>query len=268
MTLGLRAAMAQTPSPMQEWQYSGGVILERLFQTDVPQWRHVLGLATELEPAYSGARAYKAQVGPAVDFFYKDVAFISTGDGVGYNFLHTSHAQAGVALTYDLGRREEQDYTNLRGMGNVTLAPVAKVYLSWALSRKLPLVLRIDARQFMGGAQGAVGDIAIYTPLPGSSRKFVMFAGPSVTLATRHYLQVLYGVNAQQAVASGHPVYEFQHSGTVAAGIGFSATYSFTENWLLNFEGAYSQFRGHTTNSPILENVDQRLATLSFDYKW
>ena len=261
-------AMAQTPSPMQEWQYSGGEILEHLFQPDAPQWRRVVGLAAELEPAYSGSRAYRLQGGPVVDIFYRDIAFASTGNGIGVNLIRSNHFQAGVSLNYDFGRKEEQDYTNLRGMGNIDPAPEVKVFASWALSRKLPLVLRVDARQFVGGAQGAVGDIAIYTPLPGSSRNFVMFAGPSITLATHHYLQVMYGVTPQQAAATGHPVYRFQQNGTAAAGIGFSATKTISDHWLLNFEGAYSQFRGHAAHSPVVEDVDQKLATLSFGYHW
>jgi outer membrane scaffolding protein for murein synthesis (MipA/OmpV family) len=262
------SVMAQTPSPMQEWQYSGGVILERLFQPDAPQWRRVVGAAAELEPSYSGAKTYKVQEGPAVDIFYRDLFFFSTGEGFGVNLIRASHVQAGVSLSYDMGRKEEQNYTNLRGMGNIDPAPVVKVYASWALSKKLPLVLRVDARQFIGGAQGAVGDISIYTPLPGSSRKFVMFAGPSLTLATHHYLQVMYGVTPQQAAATGHPVYRFDQSGTVSAGIGFSATRIFNDHWLVNFEGAYSQFRGHPAHSPVVLNDDQKLATLSLDYQW
>jgi outer membrane scaffolding protein for murein synthesis (MipA/OmpV family) len=263
-----QGARAQTPSPMQEWQYSGGVILERLFQPETPDWQRVVGAAAELEPAYSGSRAYNVKGGPAVNIFYKDIAFISSGDGLGVNVIRTSHFQAGVALTFDFGRKEEQDYTNLRGMGNIDPAPVVKVFASWALSKKLPLVLRVDARQFVGGAQGLVGDVAIYTPMPGSSRKFVWFVGPSLTLATHHYLQVMYGVTPQQAAATGHPVYEFRQGGTVAAGIGVSATQTLTEHWVINFEGAYSQFRGHPVNSPVIEDRDQKLATLSVDYQW
>src|ERR1700678_1793846 len=76
---------AQTPSPMQEWQYSGGIILARLFQPDLPTFRTILGVASEAQPAYSGSRAYRIEGGPVIDVYYKDVAFINTGDGIGYN---------------------------------------------------------------------------------------------------------------------------------------------------------------------------------------
>jgi outer membrane scaffolding protein for murein synthesis (MipA/OmpV family) len=167
-----------------------------------------------------------------------------------------------------MGRTMSQDYANLHGMGNIGVAPVGKLYATWVISKKLPLILRVDARQFMGGAQGAVGDIAIYTPLPGSSRTFVMFAGPSITVATRHYMQVLYGVTPQQSAASGHPVYDIDHNGTVAAGIGFSATKFLTPHWLLNVDAAFSQMRGSPKRSPIIEETNQRVLALSMDYNW
>lgn len=163
----------------------------------------MLGVAADVQPIYEGARAYRVSGGPDVLVYYRDIAFISTGEGVGYNFLRGAHYQFGVALTYDLGRKEKNDLTNLRGMGDISAAPVAKLYGSVVLSKKFPLILRVDARQFVGGAQGAVGDAAVYMPLPGSSKRFVMFAGPSITLATDHYLQTLYGVTADQALASG-----------------------------------------------------------------
>jgi len=263
-----QGARAQTPSPLQEWQYSGGVVLARLFQPDLPLFRTVVGLASEVQPVYSGSRADRVQGGPVINIQYRDIAFATTGEGIGYNFLRGDHYQVGVAMGYDFGRRERDDYNNLRGMGDISPAPVAKVFGSWVLSKKFPLILRADARQFIGGAEGAVGDIGVYMPLPGSSKTFVMFAGPSMTFATDHYLQVLYGVTPQQALASGHPVYEVPHAGTTAAGVGFSATKFITQHWLLNMDAAISQLRGSAAHSPVVESRTQRVLALSVDYQW
>jgi outer membrane scaffolding protein for murein synthesis (MipA/OmpV family) len=261
-------AAAQTPSPLQEWQYSGGIILARLFGPDLPTYRTVLGLASEWQPAYDGSRAYRVDGGPVINFHYRDIAFASTGEGVGFNFLRGDHYQVGFAMSYDFGRKQSLDYANLHGMGDISPAPVSKLFATWVLSRKLPLILRVDARQFIGGAQGAVGDIEIYTPLPGSSRTFVMFAGPSLTVATRHYMQVMYGVTPQQSTASGHPVFDIEHDGTVAAGVGFSATKFITPHWLLNVDAAFNQMRGSPKRSPVVEETNQRVVALSIDYNW
>jgi outer membrane scaffolding protein for murein synthesis (MipA/OmpV family) len=242
--------------------------LARLFEPDLPRFRTVLGLAAQVQPVYDGSRAYRIQGGPAIDFHYRDIAFISTGDGIGYNVLRGDHYQLGVALAYDLGRKERDDLANLHGMGNIGVAPVGKIFGTWVLSKSFPMILRVDARQFAGGAQGAVGDAAVYLPLPGSSRTFVMFAGPSITLATHHYLQTLYGVTPEQSVLSGHPVYEITHDGTVAAGVGFSATKFLTPHWLLNLDTAINQIRGNASRSPLVEKRTQRVLALSIDYNW
>ncbi len=262
-----RSACAQTPSPLQEWQYSGGIILARLFEPNLPEWRSVVGAAAEVQPVYDGSHAYRLSGGPDFLFYYRDVAFISSGEGIGYNFLRGDHYQFGLGLTYDLGRKEKDDLTNLQGMGDIKAAPVGKLYGSVVLSRKFPLILRVDARQFIGGAQGAVGDAAVYMPLPGSSKRFVMFAGPSITLATHHYLQTLYGVDQQQAFASGHPEFLITHNGTVAAGVGFSATKFLGEHWLINLDAAINQLRGDPAHSPIVERRTGRAIALSFDYQ-
>jgi outer membrane scaffolding protein for murein synthesis (MipA/OmpV family) len=261
-----RCVIAQTPSPLQEWQYSGGVILARLFEPDLPALRTIAGLGGDVQPVYDGARAYRLSGGPVVDLRYRDIAFFSTGEGLGYNFLRGDHYQMGIGMTYDLGRHERDDYTNLHGMGNIGAAPVAKLYGSVVLSKKFPLILRLAARQYIGGAQGAVGDAGVYIPLPGSSRRFVMFAGPSITVATRHYLQTLYGVSQQQSLASGHPEFDIDHSGTAHAGVGFSATKFLGKSWLINLDAAISQIRGDPAYSPIIERRTQRVIALSFDY--
>lgn len=268
IVLTCRIAQAQTPSPLQEWQYSGGFILARLFEPDLPRWRPILGVAAEVQPVYDGARAYRVRGGPVINIHYRDVAFFSTGEGLGYNFLRGSHYEIGLGLTYDSGRKERDDLRNLKGMGDIGAAPVAKLYASWVLSRRFPLIMRVDARQFIGGAQGLVGDASVYLPLPGSSKTFVMFAGPSITLATNHYLQTLYGVSPEQSAASGHRVYDIPHAGTSAAGVGFSATKFITPHWLLNLDAAISQIRGSPAHSPLVEARTQRVLILSTEYSW
>jgi outer membrane scaffolding protein for murein synthesis (MipA/OmpV family) len=268
LVASLQPVRAQTPSPLQEWQYSGGIILARLFEPDLPRFRTILGLAAEVQPVYDGSRAYRLEGGPVINIHYRDIAFISTGEGLGYNLLRGDHYQLGIGVTYDLGRKEKDDLTNLHGMGNIGAAPVGKIFGTWVLSRHFPMILRVDARQFAGGAQGAIGDASVYLPLPGSSHTFVMFAGPSITLATHHYLQTLYGVTPAQSLLSGHPVYEIPRDGTSAAGVGFSASKFLTEHWILNLDTAINQIRGNASRSPLVERRTQRILALSIDYQW
>jgi len=260
-------AFCQTPSPLQEWQYSGGIVLSRLFQPDQPAWRAVAGVAADLQPAYDGSKAYRVLGGPVINVQYRDIAFASTGEGIGVNFLRGPYYRVGAAISYDLGRIERDDYTNLRGFGNISAAPVAKIFASYVFSKDFPMVLRIDAREILGGANGAVADIGAYMPLPGSSKHFVMFAGPSVTLATHHFLQNEFGVTPSESLASGHPEFD-PHAGLEAAGIALSSTKFFGDHWLLNLDGAFSKLLGSAGGSPITERSARHVITLSVNYRW
>jgi len=65
--------------------------LTKLFQPDQPQWRGVAGLAADLQPVYEGSRAYRALGGPVINVQYSDIAFASTGEGIGVNFLRGAY---------------------------------------------------------------------------------------------------------------------------------------------------------------------------------
>src|ERR1700730_11972072 len=82
-----RAAWSQTPSPLQEWQYSSGIALEKLFEPDLPDWGVVLGAGGEYKPLYDGAKLTRKQAGPLIDVRYKDIAFASVGEGFGVNLI-------------------------------------------------------------------------------------------------------------------------------------------------------------------------------------
>ena len=266
--LGPHLAWSQTPSPLQEWQYSGGSALQRLFEPNLPQWRADLGLAAEVEPVYLGARAMRVYGGPVINIRYRDEAFFSTGEGLGYNFLHASYYRVGISVGYDAGRREADDYAHLRGLGNIPVAPAVKLFGTYVVSKDFPMVIRADVRQIVfGGADGTIGDLEAYMPLPGSSKSFVMFLGPSITWANASFLQKNFGVTQSQSLASGDPIFNV-HGGTNSVGLGFSATQFITAHWLLNMNAAYSRLRGSAAESPVTESKVQRALTLSIDYHW
>jgi outer membrane scaffolding protein for murein synthesis (MipA/OmpV family) len=260
-------AFAETPSPLQEWQYSTGSVLEKLFDPNAPDWRYVVGLATEYKPLYDGSQPYRYLIGPVIDVRYRDIAFASVGEGLGVNVIRGPNYRVGIALDYDLGRHVDDDENHLRGLGDINAAPVVKVFASYVVSKQLPLVLRFDARQFVGGAEGAVADIEAYLPLPGSSKTLVMFVGPSLTLADHHYMQTEFGVTKAQSIASGYPIYD-AHGGSNAIGLGFTATHFINDRWLINMDAAINHLLGSGNDSPITQRSLQRIVVLSAAYKF
>ncbi len=267
MACGARVACAQTPSPLQEWQYPGGIELERLFAQEIPEWDRILGLAASVQPVYSGASRYRASEGPVINIRYRDRVFFSTGEGLGVDFLQGKHYRVSLSVGVDLGRREEWDISQLRGLGDIPRAPFFKLSSSYVISKRLPIILRADIRKIAGGSAGLVGDVEVYTPLPGSSRKFVMFAGPSVTVADRKHVQTGYGISELQSLDSDYPVYT-AHGGLEKAGFGFSATRFFTTHLLANTDLSVSRLLGSAGNSPLVQRRNQASFDLSVAYRW
>jgi len=262
---GMPNAQAQTPSPLQEWQYSSGILLRQMFEPNVPTWQTTVGASVSWQPLYDGAKTYRVMPGPAIDIRYKNLAFVSMGSGIGVNVLRGDNYRAGIAVTYDLGRRVADYPSHLHGLGNISPAPVVKLFASYALSKAFPLVLRADLRRVIGGANGWVGDVGAYMPLPGSSKSFFMFAGPSITLASGDYMQNEFGVDAIQSLHSGYP--QFQAGGGLKSiGFGFTANWFITSQWLLNGNAAVSRLLGAAADSPITEQRTQGTVNLTVAY--
>lgn len=258
-------ARAQTPVPLAEWQFSAGIPLEKLFEPEIPKWQVMVGFGASLRPRYDGAQRYHVLAGPTVDIRYRDRFFISTGEGLGVNLVSTPHWRAGVALTYDFGRRGQDDPAHLRGMGNINFAPEAKLFVEYIVSKDVPLVIRANIRRALGGSDGWIGDLGAYLPLPGSSETFYWFAGPTVTFADSRYMNAWFGVSPAQAAASGYRQYD-AGAGIKSYGAGISAMWFIDKHWLATADAGIVQLVGSARNSPITQKSTGATFDLSLNY--
>lgn len=256
-------AWAQTPSPLPEWEYSAGIPLRSYFLWGhLPKWEYNVGVGTAFEPKYDGASQYHFQTGPSIDIRYRDIAFLSTGEGLGWNFLHARNYRLGVALTYDLGRTEHSDY-RLRGVGDVQPGPEIKLFGEYVW---FPVVFRADVRRALGGYNGWVGDLSIYAPILGSEkyRYFVLF-GPSVTFTDGNYARNYFGISPEQAAKSGYPAFQ-AFGGVKELSIGTSATWFFRDNWYVNVSGGAGRLLGDAASSPTTNEKLQGVVSFTLGY--
>jgi outer membrane scaffolding protein for murein synthesis (MipA/OmpV family) len=265
--MGLRPAAAQTPSPLAEWQFSSGVQLQRLFEPTVPTWQVEFGVAGQFAPVFDGLNRYQVQPGPAVDVRYKDIAFLSTGEGFGVNLFSFRHISGGVAISYDLGRSPHLDGEALSGLGTIHPAPEVKVFATYALAKAFPLTIRVDARKQLGATNGYIGDVGAYLPMPGSSQKFAWFVGPTVTVADQRYMDAYFGVSRVQAQNTAYRRYH-AYGGFKSAGLGASAVYFFTPHFLVDLSGAFDRLLGSAAESPITEQKYEAVGSASVLYKF
>lgn len=262
-----RGARAQTPSPLAEWQYSAGIQLQRLFLPAIPNWRVELGVGSQFAPVSDGLTRYKVLPGPVIDIRYQDIAFLSTGEGLGINLFSFRHIRVGAAITYDLGRLASSDYHHLYGLENIQTSPEAKIFADYALSKFIPITLRLDVRKQIGGTDGWIGDFGAYTPLPGSSKSFAWFFGPTVTAANRRYMNDYFGVNPYESDISHYRTYQGE-AGLKSAGVGVTAAWLLTPHVIFNLSAAGNRLLASAAQSPITQEKYQGVISLSALYKF
>ncbi|WP_429281508.1 MipA/OmpV family protein [Paraburkholderia sp. GAS41] len=260
-------ARAQTPAPLQEWQYSAGVPLEKMMAPQIPTWQVAVGAAAAFQPRYDGADRYHFEGGPSVDIRYSDLYFASTGEGFGANVAQGENWRISLAAAYDLGRRGQDDDEHLHGLGNINPAPELKLAADYVVSKSFPLVLRADIRRSFGGSNGWIGDLGAYMPLPGSSKTFFWFAGPSVTFADSKYMNTWFGVNDMQAADSQYPAYHAS-AGLKSAGFGVSAIWFFQKHWFAACDFALEQLVGSAARSPVTQRSSNGVLDLSVNYEF
>lgn len=254
-------ALAQTTSPLPEWEYSAGQLLRSYFLAGkIPTFAASVGLSAQLSPKFDGSSQYRVLGGPSFDLRYRDIAFLSTGEGLGVNILRGKHSRAGIALTYELGRSADQSVA-LRGLGDVSAAPELKLFAEGVL---FPLVGRADVRRALGGYNGWAADLAVYLPIAGSE-KFFMLIGPSVAFGDGSYMQHFFGISPAQSQASGRPVYT-AGGGIKSVSFGTNATLFLTDHWFLNSILAVDRLLGDAAHAPTTSERTQFATTFTAGY--
>ena len=255
-------ALAQMPSPFAGWQNDSGIMLRGL-GGPVSDWHVVVGGGAVAVPEYVGSKHYEVLPAPVIDVRYKDLVFLTTGEGLGVNLLRGENYRAGVALGYDLGRSQHDD-SALKGTGSIPPAPVVRAFGEFYI---LPFVVKADVQQAVGGVDGLTGDLGVYAPVVGNE-KLVVFIGPAVTLADGRYMQHYFGIGTTQAIPNSRfPPYR-AHGGFANAKFGIAATYRLTDNWLLDGDLAYERLLASAADSPIAETKNQVGASLTLDYEF
>ncbi len=257
------AGHAQTPSPLPEWEYSAGIGLREYFQPNPPKWQAELGIGVATQPEYDGSSHYEIVPAPSFDVRYYNLAFLSVGEGLGINVFHGKTYRVGAAITYNLGRKLNNDI-QLTTQRKVSPTAEFKLFGEYVI---FPMVLRLDVRRALnGGYQGFVGDFSAYMPIAGSRKhRYFVFAGPSVTFGSRQYMSKFFGVDAVQAQESGLP--EFNAKGGIkSVSFGLNATWFFHGYWFVNGAGAVNRLLSDAAQSPFTQKKTQLTLNFTIGY--
>lgn len=247
LALASGGARAQSLAPLLDWQNSAGIVLRSL-GGPIPDWEITVGGGGGVLPAYEGSNSLRFAPALLLDVRYRDIFFVSSGEGVGVNLIHGDFYRAGVALAFDPGR-EHNAATRLSGTGNIDPAPEPKIFAQFAI---VPVVFTFDVRYRATSQQGFVGDVGVYMPVIGT-KSVQVFVGPSVTLADDRYMNAYFGVSPRHA-APHSQFHTFEaHGGLKNANFGFTALYHFTDHWFVDVDAGIERLLGSAADSPLTQ---------------
>lgn len=207
-------------------------------------WQITVGIAPVYAPAWQGSRDMALSIFPDLRINYRDSVFFSVPDGLGWNVINQDGWKIGPLFKFRFGRNENNGGSPflisggsdaLRGMGDVGFAGEPGAFAQYSFAGNKARV-RAEVRQGFGGHEGTVADTSlgwsdrIGEPL--TSGFWIYSASVRATFASSDYTNTYFGVNAQQAAATGLGQFR-TGSGLVSSGVNASLTKPF---------GKYGQF--------------------------
>lgn len=261
---------AQTPSPMNFWQFSAGQVLAP-YGDEAPKWIVIAGPTEVYRPEYEGSEHYEIKTGAILNIRHRSGLFLSTGEGLGYDFYRSRNIRASIAIGYDLGRNDKFD--GIRHMGGVNAAPLFKISLDYVFrprfaSHEVPVILSLNIRHAVGGYKGTSGDVGLYIPIAGSREaRYAVFFGGTVTFDGDKAVDTYFGVTPKQSAETGYPVYN-PGQGIRAAGAGISAAWFFSKHMMLTTNVGAKTLVGDAEGSPIVKDPWQFSSTVGVAYRF
>lgn len=222
------------------------------------RWEGALGLRVNYAPTYQGAAGSTLKLTPG--FFLRYGRFTITNAsgfvtrraddvvrGLGIDLSRSSRLRVSLALRVDQGRSEDTDPA-LQGLGDVRATVRARLNAGYAFDDgwRMGGSWSVDA---LGRGGGNVGDVGFSRDVR-LTPDTVWTWGAALSLAGDRYMQTWYGVNEQQAAATGYPVY------TPGAGARDIAVFSnfrteLSEHWLLLGGAGATRLVGPAAASPL-----------------
>ena len=232
-------------------------------------WHFNVGMGVFAQPKYPGSSEMRAGAMPVFNATKGRLqigALPGAGAlGVNYNVFQEGPWRFGLGLGTSLGNpRNANEATALSSLGEIkqtALGSLSGSYSEGAVSASASVIGDIGGHQ-----QGtrALLDVMFKTrPL----EKWVLSAGPGVTLMDSQYAQTYYGVSSAQSASSGYSTYKAS-AGINALRLGASANYELSREWSLGARFSLFKLQGDAANSPTVEKGTQASYGLFANYRF
>ncbi len=224
---------AETVPPVRKHFWSG-------------DWYLKVGAAGLVAPKFEGSNKYRFSAQPLISLGRQGQAtrFSSRNDNVSFALIDNDRFRVGFAGKL-LFKRDD----NIHGLKDTKFGGEAGAFVDayptdW-------LRVRGEVRQGIHAHKGVVADIAadaFYDVTP----TVRVSGGPRATFASKDYFKTYFGVDSDEAAASGLSEYN-PGGGFKSAGVGGAITWKATEKIDTSLFGEYSRLQGPARGSSIVK---------------
>lgn len=217
-----------------------------------------IGIGGAALPEFQGSKDYFIQPIPVIDI-KQGPFFLRLGDGLGVNVIDTPNFQAGFSVTPVRGYDADKVPA---GIGKLDTSIGGRGFVSGTFGGVVG-TLALTA-PFSGDAKGMFVEADISYPVRLSDRLLVV-PGLRATWADKKYLGRYFGVNAEQAAASGLPEYR-PSSGFQDVGATLAIKYRLTRHISVVGSALITRNLDRVTDSPFTERKWQPAGILGVAY--
>jgi MipA family protein len=246
-----------TPSPQSEVKMGPDQ------QDDDKDWKFEVSAGAMYGTKYDGSDNYEVQAFPDISVEYKNgLFFASVFGGIGSYFLQRENYKVGASIGLSMGRNEDDDRENLRGMGDIDMGATANLMGEYSFGP-----VQISGEISKGTSDyGTTAKFEVGAMFPVTDPLMVMIS-IGTTWADNTHMQSYFGVSSVQSARSGYNIYNIE-SGFKSVGLNVGAFYSLTKHWDLGLMAGVDRLLGDAVDSPITKKGLCPNTFLSLSYKF
>lgn len=226
-------------------------------------WDVSVGGGALYGPAYEGSDKYRVSPLPDISVAYANgLFFANIWDGIGSYPLQGENYKVGASVGFSMGRQEDDDKDNLRGMGDVDMGATLNLLGEYGFDE-----LHISGKVSRGTQDyGTTAKLELGSMFPVAEHLMLM-GSVGATWADAEHMQTYFDVSSSQSARSGHRQYDAD-AGIKSVGFTVSAFYSVTDQWDVKVMVMGDQLVGDAVDSPIVQRAFNPSVLFTISYKF
>lgn len=229
-----------------------------------------VGLMVASYPEYPGSRHRQSVIAPLLElrhgrWFLGAVPEATTPYGLGVDLLATPRLRAGLALSSEIRPlRRSSDDSRLSGLDDIDATQRAHLYATLRGRRSVAAAnLATDVGGQALGTTMALSWQRVFEP----ARGLRLTLGPGLLWADGRRQRTVFGIDAEQSLASGLPTYR-PGASIASMRLLASAAYQLDAHWQIGGRLSIERLRDGSADSPLVERRTQPFVALYTMYRF